>query len=204
MERRLGYILLLPAIITIVIVAVYPIFDVIRLSLTERFLTLGIDNFIGLDNYIKLIHDDRLLNALKNTIVFTTVSVSIELLLGLLIALFINNPFSGKGLIRASVLLPWAIPTVVSAKMWAWIFNTDFGILNYLLISAGIIGHKYNWLGEPHLAMFSAIMVDVWKTTPFAALLLLAGLQVIPDNLYKAASIDGAGSWQKCCHILSQ
>ena len=201
MERRYGYLFLLPAAVTIAVVAVYPVINVLILSLTERFLALGINNYTGLDNYIKLMTDARFWNALKNTIVFTSISVLLELVIGMAIALFINRPFSAQGFIRAAVLLPWAIPTVVSAKIWAWIFNTDLGILNYALYSLGLINADLNWLGHPVLAMASAIAVDVWKTTPFAALLLLAGLQVIPDDLYRAASVDGATGWQKFRHV---
>ena len=120
---------------------------------------------------------------------FTGVSVALELLLGLSIALLLNRTFRFKGLVTAMVLIPWAIPTVVSARMWEWMYNTDFGILNHLL------GVKINWLGSPFWAMNAAVLMDVWKTTPFAAILLLAGLNVIPRELYQAARIDGAGSW---------
>jgi multiple sugar transport system permease protein len=201
MERRYGYLFLIPAIVTITVVAIYPIVNVFILSLSDRVLSLGIDRFAGLDNYIKLVNDPRFWGALKNTTIFTIVSVILELTIGMAIALFINRPFSLRGLIRAAVLLPWAIPTVVSAKIWAWIFNTDLGILNYLLTSIGIVGTDPNWLGQQGLAMAAAITVDVWKTTPFAALLILAGLQVIPDELYRAASVDGANALQKFRHI---
>ncbi|MBD3168778.1 MAG: ABC transporter permease subunit [candidate division Zixibacteria bacterium] len=200
-ESRFGYLLIIPALLTIAVVAIYPIIDVFILSLYERFLTLGIDEFTGLNNYLKLVNDARFWNALKNTAVFTFFSVSLELILGMAVALFINRPFSLQGLIRAAVLLPWAVPTVVSAKIWAWIFNTDLGILNYALLNFGLIDADLNWLGSTGYAMAAAITVDVWKTTPFAALLLLAGLQVIPDDLYKAASVDGASRWQKFRHI---
>lgn len=201
MERRYGYLFLIPAIVTIAIVAIYPIVNVFILSLSDRVLSLGIDRFAGLDNYLKLVNDPRFWGALKNTTIFTIVSVILELTIGMAIALFINRPFSLRGLIRAAVLLPWAIPTVVSAKIWAWIFNTDLGILNYLSTSIGIVGSDPNWLGQQGLAMAAAITVDVWKTTPFAALLILAGLQVIPDELYRAASVDGANALQKFRHI---
>jgi multiple sugar transport system permease protein len=134
--------------------------------------------------------DGRFWNALENTVYFTSLSVSLELALGLSIALLLNRDFAAKGLVRAVVLVPWAVPTVVSARMWEWIYNTDFGILNHLL------GQKINWLGSPGWAMHAAVLMDVWKTTPFVVILLLAGLQVIPRDLYRAARVDGAGRWQ--------
>ncbi len=148
-----------------------------------------VSRFIGIDNYLFLFRDDRFLNAFKNTLYFTVLSVTLELLLGLSIAILLNRSFRMKGLMRAIVLIPWAIPTVVSAKMWEWIYNTDFGILNYLL------GVKINWLGSPFWAINAAVFMDVWKTTPFVVILLTAGLQVIPKDLYQAARVDGAGRW---------
>lgn len=170
-------------------IAVYPLLQVFYLSLHRRLLIFDIHRFIGLENYWFLWQDDRFWNALKNTVYFTGVSVLAETLLGLGIALLLNRPFSLRNGVRTLILLPWAIPTVVSAKMWEWVFNPEFGVLNFFL------GTKVNWLGSPSLAMLAAIFADVWKTTPFVALLLLAGLQVIPRELYQAARVDGAGTW---------
>jgi multiple sugar transport system permease protein len=189
LQKDSGTKFVLPALSVITLVAVFPVFYVFYLSLHKRVLTFNISNFIGFDNYITLFADSRFWNALKNTIYFTGVSVAFELLLGLSIAVLLNRAFKGKGFMRAVVLIPWTIPTVVSAKMWEWIYNTDFGILNY------IIGTKVNWLGSPFWAINAAIFMDVWKTTPFVALLLIAGLQVIPKDLYHAAKVDGAGNW---------
>jgi multiple sugar transport system permease protein len=189
-DRENGLPFVLPAVILLAFVTIYPVLYVLYLSLQRRLLIFGISRFCGLENYLFLLGDGRFWNALKNTVYFTTFSVSLELLLGLSIALLLNRDFAAKGLVRAVVLVPWAIPTVVSARMWEWIYNTDFGILNYLL------GQRINWLGSPHWAMHAAIAMDVWKTTPFVVILLLAGLQVIPRDLYRAARIDGAGSWQ--------
>jgi multiple sugar transport system permease protein len=189
LQKDNGTRFVLPALSVITLVAVFPVFYVFYLSLHKRVLTFNISNFIGFDNYITLFADSRFWNALKNTIYFTGVSVAFELLLGLSIAVLLNRAFKGKGFMRAVVLIPWAVPTVVSAKMWEWIYNTDFGILNY------IIGTKVNWLGSPFWAINAAIFMDVWKTTPFVALLLIAGLQVIPKDLYHAAKVDGAGNW---------
>ncbi|MEF9475644.1 MAG: sugar ABC transporter permease [Candidatus Mariimomonas ferrooxydans] len=179
----------LPALSVIGLVAVFPVFYVFYLSLHRKVLTFNISTFIGLDNYIYLLGDSRFWNALKNTAYFTGVSVALELILGLSIAVLLYRAFKGKGFMRAVVLIPWAVPTVVSAKMWEWIYNTDFGILNYIL------GTDINWLGSTFWAINAAIFMDVWKTTPFVALLLIAGLQVIPKDLYSAANVDGAGSW---------
>ena len=179
-----------PALALLACVAVYPIFYVLYLSLQRRLLIFDISRFVGLDNYAFLFRDDRFWNALGNTAYFTAVSVSLELLLGLAVAVLLNRSFPFKGLTRAFILIPWAVPTVVSAKMWEWMYNSDFGIFNYLL------GTKVNWLGSPAWALNAAVFMDVWKTTPFVVVLLTAGLQVIPGELYQAAKIDGAGSWQ--------
>jgi multiple sugar transport system permease protein len=187
--KESGTAFLLPALVLLAGITIYPIIYVVYLSLHKKLLIFDISKFTGLENYAFLVQDDRFWNALKNTFYFTAVSVTLELLLGLAIALLINRAFSLKGLIRAAVLIPWAIPTVVSARMWEWMYNTDFGVLNYLL------GIKINWLGSPFWALHAAIIMDVWKATPFVVILLTAGLQVIPLELYQAAQLDGAGNW---------
>ena len=199
--RKTAYLLVAPALFCIGAVALYPIFWVVLLSLQRYMPIFDIIKFVGLRNYLALAQDARFWNALYNTFYFTAVSVAIEFILGLAIALVLHRSFKGRGWVRAAVLIPWAIPTVVSARMWEWIFNADFGVMNYLLRSLGLISENLNWLGHPSLAMHAAIMVDVWKTTPFAALLLLAGLQVIPDDLYKSARVDGAGPVKTFFHI---
>ncbi len=151
--------------------------------------------FVGLDNYLRLAGDGRFWSALWNTAYFSAVSVSAELLLGLGIALLLDRAFHGRGLVRAAVMAPWAIPTVVTAKMWDWMYNPDFGVFNYLL------GAPVNWLGSPATALHAAIAMDVWKTTPFVALLLGAGLADIPRELYRAAALDGASAWQMLIRV---
>jgi multiple sugar transport system permease protein len=180
---------LAPALLLLSLVTVYPVLSALYLSLHRKLIIFNIDKYVGLDNYRFLLRDDRFWNALGNTVYFTVLSVALELLLGLCIALLLNRTFRFRGLVRALVLIPWAVPTVVSARMWEWMYNTDFGILNYLL------GAKINWLGNPFWAMNAAVFMDVWKTTPFVVILLIAGLQVIPRDLYQAAEIDGAGKW---------
>lgn len=188
-SRNPGNRFVAPALIILSLVTIYPVLSVLYLSLHRRLLIFDISKFVGLDNYLFLLKDDRFWNAFRNTTYFTALSVSLELLLGLALALLLNRTFRLKGLVTAAVLVPWAIPTVVSARMWEWMYNTDFGILNYLL------GAKINWLGSPFWALNAAVFMDVWKTTPFVVILLLAGLKVIPGELFQAARIDGAGAW---------
>lgn len=189
-NSRIGdHLFMVPALIALIGVTLYPVLYVLWLSLHRRLLIFDISKFVGLENYRFLWHDQRFWNAFRNTVYFTGVSVTLELLLGLSIALLLNRTFKGKGLMRTIVLIPWAIPTVVSAKMWEWLYNADFGLFNFLL------GEKINWLGNQFLALNAAVFMDVWKTTPFVVLLLMAGLQTIPRDLYKAARVDGAGSW---------
>jgi multiple sugar transport system permease protein len=187
--RESGYRYVAPALGLLGGVALFPLLYVIYLSFFRRLLIFDISKFVGLENYRFLLQDERFWNALQNTAYFTGVSVSAQLLLGLGIALLLNRSFRGKDWVRALILVPWVIPTVVSARMWEWIYNPEFGILNFLL------GAKINWLGTPGLALHAAIFADVWKTTPFVVILLLAGLQIIPRELYQAARVDGAGAW---------
>ena len=187
-ERETGNQFVMPAVALLAAITVYPVLSVLYLSLQRRLPIFDIAEFTGLENYRFLLHDDRFWNALGNTAYFTAVSVALELLIGLAIALLLNRPFRLRGPVTAAVLVPWAIPTVVSARMWEWMYNTDFGILNHLL------GMKINWLGSPLWALNAAVLMDVWKTTPFVVILLLAGLKVIPRDLYQAARIDGAGA----------
>lgn len=189
-ERNNGIPFILPALVLLSFITLYPAVYVVTLSFQRRLLIFDLSTFVGLDNYLFLLRDERFWNALKNTLYFTAASVSLELILGLGFALLLQRTFKLKGLVRAVVMIPWIIPTVVSAKMWEWIYNTDFGILNYLL------GLKVNWLGSPFWALNCAVAMDVWKTTPFVAILLTAGLQIIPGEIVRAAKIDGAGTWQ--------
>jgi multiple sugar transport system permease protein len=188
-EMDRGNKFVLPAVALLSLVTIYPVLSVLFLSLLRKLPLFGISRFVGIDNYSFLIRDDRFWNALRNTAYFTAISVSLELLLGLGIALLLHGNFRLKGAMTAIVLIPWAIPTVVSARMWEWIYNTDLGILNHLL------GLKVNWLGSPFWALNAAVFMDVWKTTPFTVILLMAGLRVIPAELGQAARIDGAGAW---------
>ena len=176
-----------PAAILLGLVTAYPLAHVLWLSLERRsLLDPGPPRFTGLDNYARLALDERFWNALGNTAYFAAVSVALELLLGLAFALAVQRPFRGRALVYGVILLPWAVPTAVSARMWEWIYDAEIGVLNHVL------GAHVNWLGSPAWALNAAIAMDVWKSTPFVALLLVAGLQGIPRELYHAAALDGA------------
>ena len=187
-DRRLGVLLVAPALLLLAFVALYPIAATLWLSLHRSILVFHEHRFIGFENWLALADDARFWSSLRTTLFFVAAAVSLELTLGLLFALLLHQPFKGRGVLRASVLVPWAIPTVVAARLWAWLFNPDHGLLTALLASEGA-----NWLGTPGPALWAAILVDVWKTTPFVALILLAGLQAIPVELSRAAQLDGAG-----------
>ena len=197
-EARLGLLLAAPAILTILVIAVIPLAQTIQDSLFQ--ISLKFENaprpFVGLDNYRAVLDDDSWFNSLRVTGVVAVASVAAELVLGMLIALLIDRSFRGRGVVRASVLVPWALTTVVSAKMWAWIYDGRYGVVNDLLMRWGVIDQPIIFLVRPELTIWAMIAAEIWKTTPFMALLLLAGLQLIPHELYEAASLDGASRWQ--------
>lgn len=189
-EREQPWRYLAPGALLLGIVTVYPLAHVVWLSLERRsLLDPAPPSFTGLDNYARLAADERFWNALGNTAYFVAVSVSLELVLGLAFALALQRPFRGRAALYGIILLPWAVPTAVSARMWEWMFEPDIGVLNYVL------GAQVNWLGSPAWALNAAVLMDVWKSTPFVALLLIAGLQSIPQDLYRAAAVDGASRW---------
>ena len=158
-------------------------------------------NFIGLSNYGKYLTDARMWQSLWNTTFFTVISVFFELTIGLAVALVINRAFIGRGAVRAAVLIPWAIPTAVSAMMWSYLYDGQFGIVAHYFAQLGLISDSSVLLSTGSGAMFSIILADVWKTMPYMALLLLAGLQTISESLYEAAEVDGAGKFQQFVYI---
>ena len=190
MQRERAWPYVAPAALLLALVTAYPLAHVAWLSLERRsLLDPGPARFGGLENYLRLAHDERFWNALGNTAYFAGVSVALELALGLAFALAVQRPFRGRALLYGVILLPWAVPTAVSARMWEWIYDAEIGVLNHVL------GAHVNWLGSPTWALNAAILMDVWKSTPFVALLLVAGLQGIPRELYHAAALDGASRW---------
>lgn len=193
-RRRAAWLFLLPMVATVLLVAGWPLARTIWFSLTDaRLDDTAAPAFIGLENYAWLIRDPDWWNAVRNTVTFAIVSVSLETLLGLVIALALNERMRGRGLLRAAMLIPWAIPTVVSAQMWGWMLHDQVGVVNEALLGLGLIARPLAFTADPDLALWAIVAVDVWKTTPFMALLILAALQLLPDEIYEAAEIDGLG-----------
>lgn len=214
-RERLAWILLAPSLLVVFVVALFPLAQSVFLSFTNaRLASSREQEFVGLAQYQYLLTNDEFIGSLVNTIVFTISSVTIETVLGLVVALIINSQFPGRGLMRAAILIPWAIPTVVSSRLWSYMFSGSYGVINDLLVNKipGAIGaipligppiamlfpdQNIAFLASPALQLPAAVAVDVWKTTPFMALLLLAGLQVIPGDVYEASYVDGASKWQQ-------
>jgi multiple sugar transport system permease protein len=187
-ERLESYLLAAPSAAMLFGVALFPIAATAWLSFYRMIIVFHQRHFLGLGNYAFLLRDQRFWTALGNTSYFALVSVFLEVTLGLGLALLLDARVPGRAVLLTAVLVPWAIPSAIASKIWAWIWNPEYGVLTHILPG----GTSINWLGTPGYAMHAAIVVDVWKTTPFVALLLLAALQGIPEDLYRAAAIDGA------------
>lgn len=199
-RRRAAWLFLTPMLMILSLVAVWPLGRTLYFSMTnatlvdmEHFTFVGLSNYLTYENgrWYGVLSDPQWIASLRNTLIFAVVSVALETILGVLIALLLNTPFRGRGLMRAAMLVPWAIPTVVSAKMWSWMLNDQFGVVNDILLRSGLVSEPIAWLADPTLALASIILVDVWKTTPFVALLALAALQMVPKDCYEAAAISG-------------
>jgi len=204
-RQRAAFWFLAPMLFALLCVAAWPLARTIWFSFTNTTLSnLYGGEWVGFDNYLSMrtlssgrvvwrgtLVDPAWWNAVWNTVRFSLISVGFETVLGLIVALVLNAEFRGRALVRAAILIPWAIPTIVSAKMWAWMLNDQFGILNDILLRLGLIGEKIAWTASTETAMTAVLIVDIWKTTPFMALLILAGLQMVPRDIYEAARIDG-------------
>jgi multiple sugar transport system permease protein len=188
-DRLAGLAFVAPAALTLAALALYPGLWVLWLSLQQRIPIFGIARFVGLDHYAFLATDPRFWNAARVTVVFTGVSVALELVLGLAVALALQRQRRGRRLALSLLLLAWALPSVVTAKLFEWLYHPSAGLVNLLL------GRPLNWLGDPALALPGLIAADVWRTMPFVALLCFARLVTIPPEVYEAARVDGAGRW---------
>lgn len=204
-RQKAAFWFLAPMLFALVCVAAWPLLRTVWFSFTDTSLNnLYGGEWIGFDNYLRVqtlsngavrykgtLVDPAWWNAVWNTVRFSVVSVLCETVLGLIVALVLNAEFKGRGLVRAAILIPWAIPTIVSAKMWAWMLNDQYGIINDIGLKLGLLDTKLAWTANSDTAMYAVLMVDIWKTTPFMALLCLAGLQMVPRDIYEAAKLDG-------------
>jgi trehalose/maltose transport system permease protein len=197
---RTAWLFLSPILIALALIALWPLLRTIFFSFTDANLAdLSDFGFIGLDNYLHredgrwvgLLADPAWWQSVRNTLLFTVLSVTLETIVGMVIALVMNQSFRGRGLVRAAVLIPWAVPTIVSATMWNWMLNDQNGIINDMLLHIGLLSEAKAWTSDHTLVMAAVVMVDVWKTAPFMALLILAALQMLPSDCYEAAKVDG-------------
>ncbi|MEI9411642.1 sugar ABC transporter permease [Mesorhizobium salmacidum] len=207
---RSAWLFLAPMLLVLAAAAGWPLARTVYFSFTDASLSnLDARQWVGFANYVsvlrmpsgRVIYDGLLLDpvwwgAVWNTVRFAVVSVTCETILGMVVALVLNAEFPGRGIVRAAILIPWAIPTIVSAKMWQWMLNDQFGIINVVLINLGLIDHKIAWTASADTAMAAVLIVDIWKTTPFMALLILAALQMLPREIIEVARLDGANPWQ--------
>ena len=202
-ERRLAWLLIAPSFIVVFALVLLPIVRAGWMSLHSINLKRPAQGqpFVGLDNYIDIFRDPSFWQSTGRTLYFLVVSISVEVVIGVAVAVLLNQEFRGRGLLRAIVLIPWALPITVDAMMWLWILNPTYGALNSLLWQLGLIDSYRTWLSSPWTAMNMVILADVWKVTPLVVLLTLASLQTIPPTLYEAAKVDGAGAWRSFWRI---
>jgi multiple sugar transport system permease protein len=196
-ERNLGPVLVAPAILVLVVLIGYPFCVAIYLSLTNRVIASAETDFIGLGNFIKLLGDSVFRRTAVNTFNYAFVSVAFKLILGMMMALVLDQVKFLKNFFRGILLLPWIVPTSLSTLGWLWMFDSQYSIFNRLLMDIGLIHEKIIWLGTPFWAMFSVQVVNIWRGIPFFGISLLAGIQAVPQELYEAAQIDGAGGWSR-------
>ncbi len=194
-EVRFAYYLVIPTVIILILIIAYPIIDTFYLSLHRYYLTRPhFRPFIGFKNYLYFLSDEEFWASIRRTVYFMGVSVTVELVLGILIALLLMQKAKGMELLKTLIILPWAVPTIVNGAIWKWIYNADYGALNGILYKLGIISKYKAWLADPFTALNFVIIADIWHTTPFVVIIMLAALTTIPSSLYEAAKIDGAGA----------
>jgi ABC-type sugar transport system permease subunit len=200
-ETTLAWLLVLPSLAIILSIKLYPLAYSLWLSTFKVSPLSPVSRYVGVENYVALLSNPNFLASIERTLYFTVISLVLQMVFGIAIALVLNVPFRGRNFVRALVLLPWAVPTVVNAILWQWIYHPQFGALNGLLSAAGLIDSNVQWLGSPYLAMNMVILADTWKTLPLYIIMFLAALQTVPDELHQAAAVDGAGVWKRFVHV---
>ena len=201
-QKKLALILIIPAVVVIFGIVIYPLLNALYQSFFNTNLAYPqLTKFIGLGNYLSVFKDIYFWKSIYNTVYFTVISMILELIFGFIVALTLNEKFFMKWLVRTLIIIPWAIPPVVNATVWKWIANSEYGSLNSILSSLGIIKEYRIWLSNPFWSMMAVILADVWKYTPLVAIMFLAALQTIPEDLYEAAKIDGASSFRRTMSI---
>jgi multiple sugar transport system permease protein len=202
-SRRWAYYLLLPSLLMVAAVAVYPVASGVWMSFQRyNLLRAPVPTFIGLEQYAGLADDPVFWTSVRNTVVFVAVGVTSQFLLGLITALALNRPgLRAMPVLRVGLLLPWLMPTVVAGHMWSLLLDSRLGVVNDLLVRVGAVPGYVAWFAQAETAMWAVLMVDLWRNFPFFTLLLLAGLQGLPDELYEAAEVDGAGAWYRFLRI---
>ena len=198
-QDRTAWLLLAPMIAIMVLVTAFPLLNTLWLAFTDASLTGQgyVWQWVGLENFAYILDDSDFRAAVGRTAYFTVLSVSAEVVLGVLVALLLNQEFKGRAVVRALLILPWALPTIVNAVMWRLIYNPEYGSLNALLTQVGLLDAYRSWLGDPATAMNMVILADIWKNYPLIALIALACLQTVPKDLYEAAIMDGANAWTR-------
>ncbi len=195
--RHHGPLFISPALLALLALIGYPLIYTAWLSVTD-----DRGNYVGFDNFNEILDDRVTALAIRNTIVYVGWSVFFQVLLGTAAAILLNQRFPGRGFVRSALLVPWIVPAIVAATTWAWMMHTEFGIVNYILVEAGAIAEPIGWLTNRDTVMPALIAVNVWKMFPFVALMVLAGLQAVPETLYEAARVDGANLWQEIRFVM--
>jgi len=199
-DAGIGYLFVLPLVVLVLLLIAYPLGSAVYLSLTEKYVGYP-PRFVGLKNYVELTGDPVFRKVVWNSAVFTVASVTVKLVIGLLMALSLHKALFARRLVRGILLLPWVVPTVITALAWHWMFDALRGFINVSLETLGLISEPIAWLGQPATAMMAVVVVNIWRGFPFFGVSLLAGLQAIPADLYEAAAVDGASATQRFRHV---
>ncbi|EDL66556.1 carbohydrate ABC transporter permease [Bacillus sp. SG-1] len=201
-EKWFALSILLPAIIIVFGVVLIPLIQTFIFTFKDmKLISATYDQFLGLANYIEILSDAEFWSTVGRTGYFTVVSLIVELSLGILIALLINENLKGRAFLRTVIILPWAVPTIVNGALWKWIYHPEYGALNALFSQLGVISEYKSWLGDPWLAMNMIIFADAWKMTPLVVMFMLASMQMVNKSMYEAAVVDGAGPLERFLHL---